>query len=329
VPPPARVAVTPAAAVAVAAAAAAVAPAKEGSPENEQMGQDAAGRSSEDEEEPASKKPRVSHKSHTRRCREKVNEKFQNLLSELPRPPSGTEVKHKAQILDYTIKILRELCNKRISLETELALSSRKNLLQWVGRVVREANSFSDAVEPFLNMYCTKKGWKCSELWQAVEQTCSTGPNAGSKLPATLRLVTTVTNAHLDMTMALDHDLQNFLESSKSWEFGPRMGVPGRVYSTMRPEWLSSLQDPEVFHRASLATASGLSVVLAVPIIVAGKVMGIATFYDTNARSHDEATVDLAVDIATLIGNAYGAILVARAAEAPRRKSSSRASSAS
>mmetsp|Transcript_32976 Transcript_32976/g.129405 ORF Transcript_32976/g.129405 Transcript_32976/m.129405 type:complete len:293 (-) Transcript_32976:942-1820(-) len=106
-----------------------------------------------------------SNKSHTRKCREKVNDKFKQLLEELPMPPAGIELQHKAQILDYTIKTLKELSNRKTSLETELAFSSKKNLLRWVDNVISNAKNFPDAVKPFLDMFCTKKGWKYAELW--------------------------------------------------------------------------------------------------------------------------------------------------------------------
>lgn len=122
-----------------------------------------------DEDEPSisknSKTVKDSNKSHTRRCREKVNDKFKQLLEELPLPPTGIEVQHKAQILDYTIKTLKDLSNQKTSLETELAFSSKKNLLRWVDHVISNSRTLSDAVRPFLDMFCTKKGWKYAELW--------------------------------------------------------------------------------------------------------------------------------------------------------------------
>lgn len=46
---------------------------------------------------------KAAHNSHTRRCRAKVNAKFEELRAVLPPPPASVELKFKAQVLDWTI----------------------------------------------------------------------------------------------------------------------------------------------------------------------------------------------------------------------------------
>lgn len=84
--------------------------------------------------------------------------------------------------------------------------------------------------------------------------------------------------------------------------------MPGRVWSTMRPEWLASLADDRgTFLRAPLARRFGLRVCLAVPVTVSGNVAAVVAFYDTVARPFDPACYDLAVKLTCALGNAYGA----------------------
>lgn len=105
------------------------------------------------------------HNSHTRRCRAKVNTKFQELLSILPTPPPKTGVKHKAQILDYTIRVFREIYAKKLNLEAELALSSRAQLNMWVDSKVAPAKCLADILNPFMSLICTKENWQYAETW--------------------------------------------------------------------------------------------------------------------------------------------------------------------
>lgn len=105
------------------------------------------------------------HNSHTRRCRAKVNNKFQELLRILPPPPPKTGVKHKAQILDYTIRVFREIYAKKQHLEAELALSSRAQLNMWVESVVKPATRLADILNPFMSLICTKEKWQFAETW--------------------------------------------------------------------------------------------------------------------------------------------------------------------
>lgn len=102
--------------------------------------------------------------------------------------------------------------------------------------------------------------------------------------------------------------LERFSIESRAWRFRPKVGVPGRVWSTMRPEWLASLADDRgTFLRAPLARRFGLRVCLAVPVTVSGNVAAVVAFYDTVARPFDPACYDLAVKLTCALGNAYGA----------------------
>mmetsp|Transcript_3239 Transcript_3239/g.9887 ORF Transcript_3239/g.9887 Transcript_3239/m.9887 type:complete len:392 (-) Transcript_3239:164-1339(-) len=249
-----------------------------------------------------SKPSKDSNKSHTRRCREKVNDKFKQLLEELPSPQSGMEVQHKAQILDYTIRTLKDLSNRKTSLETELAFSSKKNLLRWVDNVITNAKTFPDAVRPFLDMFCTKKGWKYAELWLPTKGNMNTNQPQSEMV---LRLKKWVLNRSLGN---VDREkLDMFGTKSEAFEFNPRVGVPGRVFSTLRPEWLPKLDNDETFVRSSLASEFGLNVCLAVPVVIRGQVAAVTVFFDTEVRDYDADCLDLAIDIASLTGNAYGA----------------------
>lgn len=111
------------------------------------------------------------HNSHTRRCRAKVNNKFQELLRILPTPPPKTGVKHKAQILDYTIRVFREIYAKKLYLEAELALSSRAHLNMWVESIVKPATRLADILNPFMSLICTKEKWQFAETWVPVVPT--------------------------------------------------------------------------------------------------------------------------------------------------------------
>lgn len=121
------------------------------------------------------------HNSHTRRCRAKVNNKFAELLQILPTPPPKTGVKHKAQILDYTIRVFREIYAKKLYLEAELALSSRTHLNNWVESIVRPATVLADVLNPFMSLLCTKEKFAYAESWVRVEPT--EGGRKGGILP--------------------------------------------------------------------------------------------------------------------------------------------------
>lgn len=267
-----------------------------------------------------------THNSHTRRCRAKVNSKFQELLSVLPTPPPKTGIKHKAQILDYAIRIYRDIHARKTLLEAELALSSRSQLNSWVENIVTRSVSLQDALAPYLSLICTKGGWKYSEAWVPSQEPMRSPQKLGKVegVSGESRVLTPATLAsgpmvRLRLGLAvipslgntddpeLQTKLERFRDRSRSYHCKARVDLPGRVMCTMRPEWLPSLEDQEAFQRARLARNATLVVCFGVPVFVRGHIAAVAVFFDTEQRPYDAKCVDLGDNIAGLLGNAFGA----------------------
>lgn len=232
--------------------------------------------------------------SHTRRCRAKVNSNFQRLLDQLPPPPPGVEVKHKAQILAYAVDTFRQLRCRNMRLEMQLALSSPYQLQRWVRSVVSSATNLTDALKPFMALICLTKQWKYAELWQPVHCAETQLCYISGALPPTVQ------GEEL-------YRLKKYRTNSRKYKFKPRSGVPGRVFLTMRPEWLPLLNDPVAFPRAPHAVRHRVQVTFAVPVIVNGSVQMVVEFYDTEKRDYDPTTLNIANDIAMMFGKAFTA----------------------
>lgn len=268
-----------------------------------------------------------THNSHTRRCRAKVNAKFQELLSILPTPPPKTGIKHKAQILDYTIRVFRDIHARKTLLEAELALSSRSQLNSWIENVIMKSRNLNQALTPYLSLICTKGGWKYSEAWVPMQTESqpngspAASTNGVSEESQALASSTVAVGASSRLRLGLsvipslgntdDPDLktklEKFRDKSRAYTCRARVDVPGRVMCTMRPEWLPSLEDQEAFQRAIPAKAATLVVCFGVPIFVRGHIAAVAVFFDTEQRPYDAKCVDLADNLAGMLGNAYGA----------------------
>ncbi|CAN8067295.1 unnamed protein product [Agarophyton chilense] len=242
--------------------------------------------------EPPALRPNVSH---TRRCRAKVNTNFERLLQVLPDPSSGIEVKHKAQVLQYAIDYYKHVSCKNRMLEMKLALRSPSEMYRWVQSVVSASPNLKETLKSFIAMICLTKNWKYAELW--APQT-----RAGSS-SVSLRYVA----GALPPTVGGEalHRLRKYRARSRKYKFPPRCGVPGRVFLTMRPEWLPLLNDPVAFPRAPHAVRNQVQVTFAVPVIVNGAVEMVVEFFDTERRDYDPATLNMANDIAAMFGKAF------------------------
>ncbi|KAI0565899.1 GAF-like protein [Gracilaria domingensis] len=232
-------------------------------------------------------------KSHTRRCREKVTRQFENLLEVLPPPPRGVEVRHKAQILDYTINVFRSLLARRTSLQTHIALASNLSVRDWANSTLASASaslkadayseplSISALLDPFMGFYCVRNSWTYAEAW--ISSTDSSHASLCSCVVNTENAV-------------LSASLNAFASASKARYQNPSnilTGVVSRVRQTKRPEWLSELpSDVSVFDRASLARKQGVNVALAVPVVANNRCLAVILFTDVNSRPFSASAVD-------------------------------------
>lgn len=125
-----------------------------------------------------------------------------------------------------------------------------------------------------------------------------------------MRLAWTV--VHRDRKATTDGDEQDdedgiveFARKSQSFKFGPRVGMPGRVWTSRRAEWLVDLRDREVFLRSPLAEKFGMQTCLAVPIQFGGHVHSIMAFYSREQRAYDPDAYDLACVLARSLSEVY------------------------
>ena len=100
-------------------------------------------------------------------------------------------------------------------------------------------------------------------------------------------------------------ELVQFAHISKNFQFRPRIGMPGRVWSSRRAEWLPGLDDNESYRRATLAQQFGMKTCLAVPVIIGGQVHSVCAFYSTTPRSYNSQCHDLATTLAESLTNIY------------------------
>eukprot|EP00172_Hildenbrandia_rubra_P000532 Plantae.Rhodophyta-Hildenbrandia_rubra.ctg12734.p3 GENE.Plantae.Rhodophyta-Hildenbrandia_rubra.ctg12734~~Plantae.Rhodophyta-Hildenbrandia_rubra.ctg12734.p3 ORF type:complete len:416 (+),score=106.70 Plantae.Rhodophyta-Hildenbrandia_rubra.ctg12734:6345-7592(+) len=264
---------------------------------------------------------KLSNNIHTRKCREKLNTTYANLLAVLPPPVNGVSgesdgeggdkkksgkrvIKHKAQILAHAVQCFREIQSKNSHLEMELALASKQHLGSWISALVTNSPNIKGALDSFMKLICMRKEWKYAELWIPKASDHSKVKSIEMDPKTRLEFVSSIMSPGLDEDKSLR--LANYRKKSKLFNFAPREGVPGRVFLTKRPEWLPWLRDPVAFPRAPFASQYDVQVTFAVPVIIDGKVAFCVEFYDTEARDYDPQVLHLATDIAARIGKAFG-----------------------
>jgi len=87
--------------------------------------------------------------------------------------------------------------------------------------------------------------------------------------------------------------VSTFDQASAQSTFAPGIGLPGRVWVSRKPTWISDVTEDDNFPRASSAAMSGLHAAAGFPVLHGEKVLGVLEFFSTRVREPDEELLAL------------------------------------
>ncbi len=93
-----------------------------------------------------------------------------------------------------------------------------------------------------------------------------------------------------------------FEAASRRLVFRVGEGFLGRVWKNGKPEWVTDLAAADVFLRAEEARINGLRSVFELPILVGEETLGVIEFFSYETRPPDKDLIDIAVAVASQIG---------------------------
>ncbi|HMA34235.1 MAG TPA: ATP-binding protein [Chloroflexia bacterium] len=131
-------------------------------------------------------------------------------------------------------------------------------LLQQVAIAANEAPAFDTALQLCLDAVCEVSGWPVGHVYL---------PEAlGDLAPSPLW--------HLGAAAYAP-----FQATTMQTRLAPGAGLPGRVWQTGRPLWLSDVTVDSRLHRAAAAAASGLHTGIAFPVLLGSEVVAVLEFF--------------------------------------------------
>ncbi|MCI0748713.1 MAG: ATP-binding protein [Verrucomicrobia subdivision 3 bacterium] len=160
----------------------------------------------------------------------------------------------------------------RKSLEEEIA--ERKETEQRlianlaIAQILAESPQLEDAVPRVLQKVGETLRWQVGAVWI---------PDADERILRCLK-----------MWKAFPDKFARFEAVSSGRTFRPGIGLPGRVWSTLKPVWIPDVTRDDNFPRGLVASAEGLHAGLAFPIY-GEKFLGIMEFFSDEIRAPDEA----------------------------------------
>ena len=223
-----------------------------------------------------------------------------------------TVVLHKSgRRLDLEVgaRLLREDVPRLIVVARDI--SERKNAERRlraqfdVTCVLEEAATLEEASPEILRAVCENLGWVVGGLWEVDRR-------AGE-----LRCVRTW---HTPAQGGASEGIEGFVEGSRRTVLHRGEGVPGRVWASGAPSWITDVGGDANFSRAPLADKGGLRGAVAVPILLRGEVLGVMEFFGREVRIPDEDMLETM----GAIGVQMGQFIERREAEKTLRSSEER-----
>lgn len=165
---------------------------------------------------------------------------------------------------------------------TERKRYEQRLLTQYgLARLLAGSPALQDALPGLLELICKHLGWRAGLFWLYRDEDQLLRCAASWEEPGEHR---------------------GFVRASASSTFTPGSGLPGRVWKSKAPAWITDLRRDGNFPRVNLATKHGLLSGFAFPILFGSSVFGVIEFFSQEVRSPDRDLLETAASLGYQIG---------------------------
>ena len=179
----------------------------------------------------------------------------------------------------------------------ELEKANRSLTLEYhLLRVLTESASLNEATPPILRAICENAEWEVGALWEVDEDA---------------RVIRCVETSHLS------GGAPDFEKLTRECVFEPGIGLPGRVWQTGKPHWITDLADEQNFPRIAAAVKEGLRSAYGFPSRSGDRVIGVLEFFSHDLREPDDEMIEWI----SAAGNHIGQLIERKRAEDALRDS--------
>lgn len=151
-----------------------------------------------------------------------------------------------------------------------------------VTRILAESPALTDALPRILQRICNTFGWEVGAMW-------ALDPGG-----AGLRC--------LEVWPSERPKGSDFETLTYERTFSAGVGLPGRVWETLKPAWIPDVMKDDNFPRAPGAAAAGLHAAFAFPVLSGDKFLGVMEFFSHEIREPDQTLLATFRGIGSQIG---------------------------
>jgi PAS domain S-box-containing protein len=153
-----------------------------------------------------------------------------------------------------------------------------------VALILSETTDAADAYPKLLEAIGTSLGWQFGALWEEVP-----GPEASLRCA--------------EVWCSDEARLSQFSRESRGTTLSPGVGLPGRVWSSGRPAWISDVCADTNFPRSRAAAATGLQAGFCFPIRTGRGLSGAIEFLSDHPRDPDDELLATMETLGSQIGH--------------------------
>ena len=150
-------------------------------------------------------------------------------------------------------------------------------------RVLAESATLTEATPKILEAICHSLGWERGEFWSLDQQNNCLQCQESWHLPA--------------------FQDPEFETETAQLSLEPGVGLPGHVWATSQPIWITDLVEETGFCRAKMAEKVGLHTVFGFPILAGEEKLGIITFFSREIQPPDADLLSMMAAIGGQIGH--------------------------
>lgn len=164
-------------------------------------------------------------------------------------------------------------------------------------RILSETANLEEVPAKVLQAICESLEWDLGELW-TTDQSLGVLPLSPSTKEASvfpvLRCVETWSKPSVDLTA--------FTNVTGQTTCAPNVGLPGRVWATGSPQWMTDVAQDVNFWRSHTANNTGIHAAFGFPILDGSEVLGVMTFYSCQVQPPDEDLLEMMAAIGCQLG---------------------------
>ena len=171
------------------------------------------------------------------------------------------------------------------------AAMHRKNasqrLLQLVAVAANEAPDVDQALRTVLKQVCAHTEWPIGHVYLPAKD------SSGQLRPTTI------------WQLQQPERFETFKRVTEKTSFDPGIGLPGRVFSTGKPAWITDVTKDTNFPRAKLAKDIGIRAGFGFPVLVRTEVVAVLEFFSSQVVEPDEPLLEIMAQVGTQLGRVF------------------------